>query len=133
MEENLKEVFKMYTTHSVERVMERGDRSLKEAIVDINRAWYEGSRGEEFGGREREYLEGRTSDRIYPIVFRRNVYLFDNDGNCVTMYPVPKWFGRELKQKAVKPRKLDIRRYLMEYDEGEFAWEVMTAGRLGMA
>ena len=123
----------MYTRHSIERVMERGNKNIREAIMDINRAFYDGSRIDDFSGRELDYLRRKTDDSAYPVVYRNNIYIFESDDVCVTMIPAPKWFGSSVRPKGVKPRSFDIHRYLREYDEGEFAWEIRTAGRLCMS
>lgn len=92
------------------RSMERTRFNLRTSAKLIEDALERGKRAEDFTGRERKFLSGKTDEGISAIVY--NGYCFivnDWEGICITMYQLPGWFGKKQtycgKEKIRNPYK----------------------------
>lgn len=109
--------FNNITAHSLDRAKERLHKNRKEAYSYINKALTRGRSAEEFTSLERTYLEnvqnryrGRKT-----IVYDRNCFILTADAQiCLTVFPLPLWFGRK-KQFEGKTRIRNPKRYYNRY------------------
>lgn len=99
------------TSHCNERAMERYNLRNEKAIEkNINRAYTQGKRAEDYSSWERNYLNSKTHDCMVAVVYNGFCYIFNEFGVCVTMYDLPAWFGKK-KRFDGKERIRDIRKY----------------------
>ncbi len=105
----------MCSNHSIQRTIERAGLSKKAAIRMIENAWIKGRDSQEFGRREREYLQGKETKGRRMLIYAGYCFLFDEDSVCITMYAVPVWFGK--KQYQGKMEIKNPRRYYRRYSE----------------
>ena len=98
------------TSHAIQRTQERAVLNIKSAERLISKAVERGKSVEAFWGKEKNYLfkkemEGKCKVLVYQSYF----FILDCMGNCMTMYPAPKWFGKRKyhdgKQKIRKIKK----------------------------
>ena len=87
--------YEFITYHSIERAKERLGYNEKIAIKQINRALERGKTADQFTSWEKRYLESESGDTTYAIAYNNFCYIVGNDGTCVTMYPLPAWFGKK--------------------------------------
>jgi hypothetical protein len=83
------------TYHSIERAKERYSASEKTAAKNIHLALERGKRADEFKSYEREYLERVGKDGAFALAYNNFCYIVNENGFCITMYPLPVWFGRK--------------------------------------
>lgn len=110
----------MITMHSIERVSERTGLNEKGAIRMILNASKKGLDYKNFNADERQYLRNRTSSEICAKYYAGYCFIFTQSSVCVTMYKVPKWFGKSRysgKTRIRNPKKF-FRKYPIEL-EGE--------------
>ena len=109
----------MTTYHSIKRTVERTGYNAKASERIIMNAMTRGKNAESFPTREREYLEKTESKGEGCRVIVYNGYCFIlRDDYCITMYPLPKWFGK--KQHDGKRKIRDAKKYMRfnaNYDE----------------
>ncbi len=87
----------MTTYHSVLRAQERLGLNEQSAEKKIKKAYERGKTAEQFTGRERAYLLNRNSDGITSRVYQNSCYIFNPFGFCITVYPLPNWFGKKTR------------------------------------
>lgn len=99
----------MTTIHSIERAKERIGLNEKKAAKQIALAWERGKGAKEFRSMERSFLEGECKYGSTAIAYNNFCYIFNADGVCVTLYPLPVWFGKKKqfngKEKVRNPKK----------------------------
>lgn len=103
----------MYTTtyHSVQRVMERCNLpNQRAAVKNIHRAAQKGVRAEDCTSWEQSYLRVEGRYGCEAIAYNGFCYIFNQEEICVTVYPLPKWFGKK-KHFDGKERIRDYRKY----------------------
>ena len=81
--------------HSLERAKERAGLNEKKAEKRIQIALERGRTAETFTSKERDFLERESSDFCVAIAYANFCYIVNENGFCVTMYPLPKWFGKK--------------------------------------
>jgi hypothetical protein len=87
----------MQTFHAVRRSKERIDFNEKTSGRFIENAFKRGLSAESFSARERNFIRKRDKkDGCKAVVYNDYCFIFNADGYCVTMYRVPKWFGKTL-------------------------------------
>lgn len=97
------------TKHSIIRTEERA--SVKERVAKrlINNAKERGLAPNCFPLRERKYLESRENEKRIVRYYLGYCFVFSSDFCCITMFPVPQWFGKKVlfqgKTKIRKPKK----------------------------
>lgn len=98
------------TYHCMERAKERAGLNEAETIKLIDNAREKGKGAGKFHSKERTYLCNRSSDGKKAIVYNNYCFIFKDNGICITMYPVPDWFGK--KQFYKKKKKIrNVKRY----------------------
>ncbi len=85
----------MTTTHGLARTKERTGKNERSARKQIKRALERGKSYEAFSSWERKYLEQEARDGCKAIAYDGYCYIFSEYGFCVTMYPLPVWFGKK--------------------------------------
>lgn len=102
------------TKHSIERARERAGLSKNAAEHIFEKAFLFGETAESLPSKERNYMlsksEGDKSLRLYGDF----LYLFTNDGICVTMYHKPIWFCRKSNYSG-KIRIRNPKKYFNSY------------------
>ena len=82
--------------HSITRAKERtGMKNEKTISKNIALAMQRGKRAKDFTSWERNYLRAEAYDNCTAIAYNNYCYIVSEDGCCVTMYPLPVWFGRK--------------------------------------
>ena len=81
----------------------------KKAAKQIALALERGKAAQEFRSMERSFLEGECKYGNTAIAYNNFCYIFSEDGVCVTLYPLPIWFGKKKqfngKEKVRNPKK----------------------------
>lgn len=96
--------------HSVNRAMERCRvKNVRAAEKRIATALQRGKQASEYSSWERSYLMDRASD-CTAIAYNNFCYLVNEDGMCITLYPLPAWFGKK-KRFQGKERIRDMKKY----------------------
>ena len=96
--------------HSVNRAMERGRvKNARSAEKRIATALQRGKRASEYSSWERSYLMSRDSG-CTAIAYNNFCYLVNENGKCMTLYPLPVWFGKK-KRFQGKERIRDMKKY----------------------
>ena len=85
----------MVTEHSLKRAKQRIGINKKYAERQIRLARERGKRADQFKSLEKKYLSRTVYEECEPIVYDGYCYLFSNEGNCITIYPLPNWFGKK--------------------------------------
>ena len=85
----------MATFHSLERAKQRAGLNERRAYKMIDLALTRGKTAASFKSRERDYLENATQADRVAVAYNNYCYIFSDAGRCLTMYPLPKWFGKK--------------------------------------
>lgn len=85
----------MATVHSIDRAKERAHVNEKKAYKMISLALERGKKAEDFTSWERNYLEGECKGGAIAIAYNNFCYLVNEEGFCITLYPLPSWFGKK--------------------------------------
>ena len=83
------------TIHSLERAKERIGCNKKNAEKQIERALVRGKKADDFTSWEKSFLQGESSETTTAIAYNNYCYIVSSDGMCVTLYPLPVWFGKK--------------------------------------
>ncbi len=84
------------TIHGAHRAKER--RNLKNARSmekNVKLALQRGKRADDYTSWERTYLAREEHDSCFAIAYNSFCYIFTEDGVCITLYPLPVWFGKK--------------------------------------
>ncbi len=100
----------MCTTHSIERANERTRYSGKSAVRFIENGIARGKRAEKFTQDERDYLANCGYDNCTAKAYNGYCLIISEDGVCVTLYPLPGWFGKK-RHYVGKTRVRNVKRY----------------------
>ena len=99
------------TKHSIDRAMERRNfKNQRAAERNIARAIKNGKRAEDFSSWERSFLLGEARDDCTAIAYNNFCYIVNSQNVCVTLYPLPVWFGKK-KRFDGKERIRDYKKY----------------------
>lgn len=103
--------YEISTQHGVQRAKER--RSLKNSraiekqfILAIER----GKTADDFSSWERNYLKTKAHNDCTAVAYNDFCYIFNSTGACVTLTPLPDWFGKK-KHFDGKQRIRDYKKY----------------------
>lgn len=88
-------VFSNASIHSLKRAKERAGLNEKAAEKQIARAMRDGKCADAFSSWERSYLEKEAYGDCVAVAYSGFCYIVNSDGLCVTMYPLPVWFGKK--------------------------------------
>ena len=103
------------TYHSVIRAMERGSiKNPRSAEKSIALALRKGKRASDFSSWERSYLIKEAFDDCTAIAYNNFCYIVNSNGVCVTLYPLPVWFGKK-KRFDGKERIRNCKKYQRNY------------------
>lgn len=103
------------TIHSLDRAKERAGLNEKRAERLISLALERGKTADKFTSWERSYLKGEETEEYIAVAYAGYCYLISYSGTCVTMYPLPAWFGKK-KHYNGKERIRDYKKYCKSND-----------------
>ena len=84
------------TIHGVSRVKELCNvKNVRSAEKNVTLAVQRGKRAKDCTSWEREYLSKEAYDNCIAIAYNNFCYIINTDGICVTLYPLPAWFGKK--------------------------------------
>lgn len=98
------------TKHSLEKIKERLGVNLKRAEKRITDALTRGKSAEDFSSWERSFLEKEGKDGCRAVAYNGFCYIVSPDNACVTLYPLPIWFGQK-KHFDGKEKIRNIKKY----------------------
>ena len=99
------------TVHGVSRAKERCNvKNVRSAEKNIMLALQRGKRAEDLTSWERAYLSKEAHDDCTAIAYNNFCYIVNPAGVCVTLYPLPSWFGKK-KHFNGKDRIRNYRQY----------------------
>ena len=88
----------MTSRHSLERAKERLGFNRKYAASIIENGIQRGQAACSFRvGAEREWLEKRSQNGCQALVYNGLCIIVSPNGNCVTVYELPPWFGKKVR------------------------------------
>jgi len=84
------------TVHGVSRAKDRCNvKNVRSAEKNVTLALQRGKRAEDLTSWEREYLSKEAHDDCTAIAYNNFCYIVNASGACVTLYPLPAWFGKK--------------------------------------
>lgn len=99
------------TVHSIDRTMERCNiKNERTAVKHLNLALQRGKRAGDFSSWERAYLSNEAHDNCSAIAYNNFCYIVNELGRCVTVHPLPTWFGKR-KRFDGKEKIRDYKKY----------------------
>ena len=98
------------TVHSIDRARERFATNEKTATKNIHLALERGKTADEFTSKERDFLINTAQGDVTALAYNNFCYLVNSEGFCVTMYPLPAWFGKK-KHFDGKERIRNVKTY----------------------
>ena len=99
------------TQHSIERVMERCNLKNRRAAINvIRRAIARGKCADAYNSWERNFLRRESCGCCTAVAYNNFCYILNESGSCVTVYPLPHWFGKK-KRFDGKTRIRDLKKY----------------------
>ena len=102
------------TVHSLDRAKERTGLNEKNAAKLIDLALQRGKTADAFTSWERNYLTKEANDHCTALAYDGFCYIVNENGYCVTMYPLPAWFGKK-KHFSGKERIRNMKTYSRLY------------------
>lgn len=111
------------TYHSISRTKERANVGEKSAIKMISHAKERGKEATKLPSRERKYLESKESVGKHAIYYAGYCFIFNSSDTCITMFSVPKWFGKKASfagKESIRNIKKYYKCYPSIYDELEY-------------
>lgn len=101
--------------HSIDRARERCNlKRDKAAMRNIQLAYERGKRAADLTSWERDYLLAEAHGDCTAIAYNRYCYIVSATGVCVTVYPLPRWFGQK-KHFDGKERIRDYKKYVRNH------------------
>lgn len=100
------------TYHSIQRTKERTGLSTSASINFISKAKRFGLSPDFYPSKERAYLHGKEYLGTSTLCYGEYIFIFSEEGLCLTMYPMPKWFcqsGRFDGKERIRNRKKYLR------------------------
>jgi len=105
----------MTTFHALQRTQERAGLNLKQSSRFISNAIKRGLKADEFESAERDYLKSyEYSYGCYAIVYNSFCFIVSDGGICITMFTLPKWFGKK-RLFYGKERVRDTKKFFLSY------------------
>jgi hypothetical protein len=84
------------TYHSIIRTKDRMNvKNIRSAEKNISLARSRGKTARDYTSWEREYLSKEAHDDCTAIAYNNFCYIVNASGACVTLYPLPAWFGKK--------------------------------------
>ena len=100
----------MCTYHSIQRANERTRYNGKAAVRFVERGIERGKTADDFKQNEREYLANCAYDNCTAKAYNGFCLIISEDGDCVTLYRLPEWFGKKRHYDG-KTRIRNVKRY----------------------
>ena len=100
----------MCTYRSIQRANERTRYNGKAAIRFIENGISRGKTAEDFTQDESSYLENIPYDNCTAKAYNGFCLIISETGECVTLYPLPEWFGKK-RYYSGKTRIRNMKRY----------------------
>ena len=107
--------------HSIVRAKERLGYNKRNAEKQIELAMSRGKTADEFTSWERDYLKGECGDATTAIAYNNFCYIVSDTGICVTLYPLPVWFGKK-KHFNGKEKIRNMKSYMRNNSMMEEVW-----------
>ena len=106
----------MTTYHGMIRVCERAKCSTDLALRMIENASIRGKDASAFASWEHNYLktQGEKQGNCRAVAYNGFCFIFGGDGLCVTMYKLPRWFGKK-KHFDGKTKIRKMKKYYRNY------------------
>ena len=104
----------MYTYHSLQRAEERTRFNGKAARRFIENGLTRGKTADDYTKEERRYLSSIAYDDCIAKAYNGYCLIISSDGDCVTLYPLPDWFGKK-KHYDGKTQIRNVKRYAAAY------------------
>ena len=112
-------IFSYASVHSLERAKERTGLSENAVERQISRALRKGKGADSFASWERKYLKNESYGDCNAIAYDGYCYIVSSTGFCITMYPLPNWFGKK-KHFDGKEKIRNIKSYLRNYNKDDY-------------
>lgn len=104
------------TIHGAQRAKERRNvKNIRSAEKNISLAVQRGKRAEDCSSWERNFLAATSRDDCTAVAYNNFCYIFSSDDVCITLYPLPAWFGKK-KRFDGKERIRNYKRYCRNND-----------------
>lgn len=102
----------MVSVHSVERAKERLGYNQKYAVNFMERAFSRGLTAENCERKnEKRWLAKQAGKGYYAIAYNGSCLIVSPDRACVTIYPLPVWFGKKKRYDRNKELIRNHNRY----------------------
>ena len=84
------------TLHGVDRAKERCNiKNVRSAEKNVTLAIQRGKRAQDCASWERSYLQKEGYNNCNAIAYNNFCYIVNAENVCVTIYPLPTWFGKK--------------------------------------
>ena len=108
----------MTTYHAIKRTQERAELNLNTSVRFIDNAINRGKTADKFDSIEREYLKQKESQYgCYAVAYNNFCFILSNENICITMYPLPAWFGRKQSYYNGKKKIREPRKHMLYYSK----------------
>ena len=88
--------YNVVTYHSMIRAMERTPvKNQRSAAKNVTLALLRGKPASAFSSWERNYLSSVCTSDCTALAYNNYCYVVNAEGACLTMYPLPAWFGKK--------------------------------------
>lgn len=91
------------TYHSIDRAKERAGLNERKATKMIEHALERGKSASDFSSMEKNFLESGGHNGCTAIAYNNFCYIVNENGICVTLYPLPTWFGKKKHFNGKEP------------------------------
>lgn len=104
----------MCTNHSIQRANERTQFSGKSAVRFIENGIARGKTADDFTSKESIYLANCAKGGCTAKAYNGFCLIIGENGDCVTIYQLPDWFGRKRYYDG-KKRVRNVKRYTLSH------------------
>ena len=104
----------MCTSHSIQRANERTQFSGKSAIRFIENGIARGKTADDFSSKESIYLVNCAKGGCTAKAYNGFCLIIGDNGDCVTIYRLPEWFGKKRYYDGKKPVR-NTKRYALTH------------------
>lgn len=94
------------TNHGYERICERVKISHKSANRLINTVLEKGKCADDYKSFEKYYLQDASKNGCFALTYNNYLFIMNQFYQCVTVFHLPIWFGKNIKNKLKKRNKL---------------------------
>jgi len=105
----------MTTFHALQRTQERAGFNIKRSARFVSNALKRGMTADSFASVERDYLNSYGFvNGCRAIAYNDFCFVVSEDNNCITMFALPKWFGKK-RVFCGKQKIRDAKKYSLSY------------------